>query len=113
MEQNTNKQNGELILDEMDAFFAGNTAVSASEADDDGLPFESIDDFSTDPVGFEEMAQRMLAKTEAVFDLTAVYNRHSKKYLKACAMLEKGIKYLGSICITRETKGIGRVRPPH
>ena len=75
-------------------------AVSAT-ADDAALPFESIDDFSTDPVSFGEMAERMLEKVEYVFDLSTIYNRQSEEYLKICAILEKGIKYLASSCITK------------
>jgi len=97
----TDAADSEKLLDELDMFYAENAAVPSSCEEDDGLPFESLDDFSTDPVGFEEMAERMLAKTENIFDLSAVYNRHSKKYLKTCALLEKGIKFLGSACITK------------
>ena len=68
---------------------------------DDGLPFETIEMYGTDPIGFEDMAFRMLAKVEAVFDLAVKYNRHSSKYLKMCAQLEKGLKYLGSLCLTK------------
>ena len=75
-------------------------AVSAT-ADVAALPFESIDDFSTDPVSFGEMAERMLEKVEYVFDLSTIYNRQSEEYLKICAILEKGIKYLASSCITK------------
>ncbi len=75
--------------------------AGTKDPDEDGLPFESLDDFSTSPVEFGEMAERMLHKVENLFDLTAVYNRHSAKYLRACTLLEKGIKYLGSACLTK------------
>ncbi len=90
----------EKLLDEMDAFISENADVT-SGADDDGLPFEPFDAFSTDPVEFEEMSERMLTKVENLFDLTRVYNRHSSGYLKAFALLERGIKQLGSVCITK------------
>ena len=96
MEDTTN----EKLLDEMDDFISENADVT-SGADDDGLPFEPFDAFSTDPVEFEEMAERMLTKVENLFDLTRIYNLHSSGYLKAFALLERGIKQLGSVCITK------------
>ena len=71
------------------------------EKKDEQLPFESIDSYSTDPIGFSEMALRMLNKVEFLSDLAAKENRFSSKYLKRCTQLEKGIKYLGSLCITK------------
>ena len=86
--------------------------VKAKSVDDakveENLPFESIDSYSTDPVGFGEMSLRMLNKVEFVFDQAAKENRFSPKYLKRCTQLEKGIKYLGSLCVTKyalQTKG--------
>ncbi len=94
----------EELYREMNAFLSEDASApetGTSDPDDDGLPFESPDAFSTDPVEFGEMAERMLRKVGNIFDLTALYNRHSAKYLKACAMLERGIKYLGSTCLTK------------
>ena len=94
----------DALFEEMNAFLSEETVSSeagAHDPDEDALPYESLDDFSTDPVGFGEMAARMLAKVENLFDLSAVYNRHSEKYLKICAFLEKGIKFLGSACISK------------
>ena len=89
---------GSKVLSEMDTVL---NAVSATADAADALPFESIDDFSTDPVSFAEMSERMLEKVEYIFDLSAIYNRYSDEYLKICAILEKGIKYLASSCITK------------
>ena len=86
----------EKLLDEMNELLS-----VSSEPDEDDLPFEPFDAFSTDPVEFVEMSERMLVKVENIFDLTRIYNRHSPKYLKAFAMLERGIRQLGSVCVTR------------
>lgn len=94
----------EALFDEMTTFLTDDLRASESgpkDPDDDGLPFESLADFSTEPAEFSEMAERILQKVENLFNLTALYNRHSAKYLKACALLEKGIKYLGSACLTK------------
>ncbi len=88
-------------IDEMNKFLTETVTAAEQNADDDGLPFETIDAFSTDPIGFGELSERMLARVELIFDQTVLYNRQSSKYLKACAMLERGIKYLGSACLTK------------
>ena len=92
--------------------FLSDKAKAGKSADDakaeENLPFESIDSYSTDPVGFGEMSLRMMNKVEFVFDLAVKENRFSPKYLKRCTQLEKGIKYLGSLCVTKyalQTKG--------
>ena len=91
------------MIAEMSDFLADK--AKANKKDDpkaeENLPFESIDSYSTDPVGFGEMSLRMLNKVEFVFDLAAKDNRFSSKYLKRCTQLEKGIKYLGSLCVTK------------
>ena len=90
----------EKLVSEMNEF------LSASSGTDDGdLPFEPLDAFSTEPVEFSEMAGDMLDKVENLFDLTRLYNRHSVKYLKAFALLEKGIRFLGSACVTKYAMG--------
>ncbi len=88
------------LLDEMKDFIS-DAADVMSDADDDGLPFEPFDAFSTDPVEFGEMGRRMLDKVENIFDLTRMYNRHSGKYMKACTLLDRGIRMLASVCVTR------------
>ena len=104
------KAEDKKMIAEMNDFLADK--AKAKSADDpkaeEQLPFESIDSYSTDPVGFGEMSLRMLSKVEFVFDLAAKENRFSSKYLKRCTQLEKGIKYLGSLCVTKyalQTKG--------
>ena len=90
----------EKLISEMNEFLS-----ASSEPDEGDLPFEPLDAFSTEPVEFSEMAGDMLDKVENLFDLTRLYNRHSVKYLKAFALLEKGIRFLGSACVTKYAMG--------
>ncbi len=76
-------------------------AEAPAMAGEEELPYESLDDFSTLPVKFEEQTAVMLERAEDLFVLTQRYNRHSKKYLEACGWLEKSISGLGSACVTR------------
>ena len=97
-------EKADALADEVKAFLSDGPVLSETGTngpDDEGLPYESIGDFSTEPVEFAEMAERMLKKVENLFDLTAVCSRHSEKYLQACALLERGVKYLGSACVTK------------
>ena len=92
--------NGGKLISEMNAFLNDSEVLTDSVSENE-LPFESLDDFSTDPLGFNELALKMLNRVEGVFDLAVKYNRHSSRYLQCCAHLEKGIKYLGSACLTK------------
>ena len=93
------ENSGEQLIHEMDSFLS-ETAPAEAEADA-ALPFETIDDYFNDPTGFGDMAEKLLKKVTAVFDLAVKYNRHSQDYLKCCARLERGIKYLGSSCLQK------------
>ena len=84
---------GETVLKQLNT-------LDAKPADDE-LPFESLDDYATDPAGFEEIAAMVSQKVEHIFTLTQKYNHASGKYLEICAHLERGIKYLASCCITK------------
>ena len=98
------KAEDKKMIAEMKSFLADKAKASRAADDakaEEQLPFESIDSYSSDPVGFGEMSLRMLSKVEFVFDLAAKENRFSSKYLKRCTQLEKGIKYLGSLCVTK------------
>jgi hypothetical protein len=88
---------GLQLADEMKTYLADENNTS----EDTALPFETLDDYSTDPVNFNEMSLLLLKKVEVVFDYASKYNRHSSQYLKSCVQLEKGIKYLGSCCLTK------------
>ena len=100
---------GGKLVDEMNTFLEKDvsTSVDAAASEDDALPFETIDDYSTDPLSFSDMSLSMLKRVETLFDLAVKYNRRSSQFLKYCGQLEKGIRYLGSCCLTKnalETK---------
>jgi hypothetical protein len=90
---------GKELLADMDSYLS-ETAPAEAEAET-ALPFETLDEYLSDPQEFEDVTAKLLKKVSAVFDLAAKYNRHSPEYLKSCAQLEKGIKYLGSACLMK------------
>lgn len=69
--------------------------------DNYGLPFEPCDEFSEDPLGFEELTETLWKDLTETYDLARRYNKQSPHYLKLCAHLEKNIKYMGSLCVTK------------
>ena len=96
------------ILDKMDVFIekAPESSVTIIEPSDndsekENLFTESIEDFSTAPIVFEEAAARMLNKVEELFDLSTKYDRNVPQYLECCSWLERGIKALGSAALTK------------
>ena len=91
--------NGEVLMREMNTYL--NEAVSAQSDADTALPFESISDYLGDPNGFADVTAKLWKKVSTVFDLAVKFNRHSSDYLKSCAQLEKGIKFLGSSCLQK------------
>ena len=91
--------NGEKLMNEMNGFL--NDAAKENNDAEIALPFEAFEDYSTDPVSFNDQSKLMLQKVDAVFDLAVKYNRRSSQYLKACGKLEQGIKYLASGCMTK------------
>ncbi|MBQ6342040.1 MAG: hypothetical protein IJI41_02825 [Anaerolineaceae bacterium] len=91
--------NGEQLMNEMETFL--NEAEPAQKEAETALPFETITDYLGDPNGFGDVTAKLLKKVTAIFDLAAKYNRHSSDYLKSCAQLEKGIKYLGGVCLQK------------
>ena len=76
---------GTDLLTEMEAYVTEEAAAAAEADAENALPFESIDDYSTEPASFSEMSLKMMDVVETVFDLAAVYNRRSPEYLKSCA----------------------------
>lgn len=101
-EEKVAEASGDKLLSEMDQFLTDEAQKNASaETADEALPFETIDDYSTAPVEFGEMTQKLMVKVDAVFDLAVKYNRHSSAYLKSCTKLEKGITYLARCCRTK------------
>ena len=93
------EMNGEQLMREMDTYIS--ESESAQTEADSALPFESISDYLGNPNGFGDVTAKMLKKVITIFDLAVKYNRHSPDYLKSCAQLEKGIKYLGSSCLQK------------
>ncbi|MBQ6481927.1 MAG: hypothetical protein IJI45_12475 [Anaerolineaceae bacterium] len=94
------KANGEKLLNSIDGFL--NAAAEETSCDSEtALPFEAFDDYSTDPVSFNDQSKLMLDKVECVFNLAVKYNRKSSQYLKAVGQLEQGIKFLASGCMTK------------
>lgn len=92
--------NGEKLLNSIDGFL--NAAAEETSCDSEtALPFEAFDDYSTDPVSFNDQSKLMLDKVECVFNLAVKYNRKSSQYLKAVGQLEQGIKFLASGCMTK------------
>ena len=91
--------NAEKLMNEMNGFL--NDAVKENAEAEIAMPFEAFEDYSTDPVSFNDQSKLMLQKVDAVFDLAVKYNRRSSQYLKACGQLEQGIKYLASGCVTK------------
>ena len=88
---------GEKLMNELDGFLSADSG-SAVEA---AQPFEAFDEYSTDPLTFNDQAKLMLDKVDSVFNLAVKFNRHSSQYLKACGKLEQGIKFLASGCLTK------------
>ena len=91
--------NSEQLLSEMNSYL--NEAASAEAETESALPSETLDDYIGDPNGFGDVTAKLWKKVSAVFDLAAKYNRHSSDYLKSCAQLERGIKFLGSSCLQK------------
>ena len=72
------KAEDKKMIAEMKNFLSDKAKASYGGDDpkaEENLPFESIDSYSTDPVGFGEMSLRMLSKVEFVFDLAVKENR--------------------------------------
>lgn len=65
------------------------------------LPFESKEDFSSDPLSFEKSALIIWEDTQKIYDHACTENRFSENYLKYCAQLERNIKHAGSLCLTK------------
>ena len=101
--------NAPRMFDDYSRSFAGNDsmrhpyAVSSEE-----LPPERLDEFSTAPFGFEESASYLWEDTQLTYQHACISNRFSEEYLKLCGRLEKNIKQVGSMCVTKavlEQKG--------
>ncbi len=98
-------ENLETLRDEIE-FFRGLSGAGSEQAGNDpvdpyGLPFEALDEFSGAPLEFEELAGTLW---EALSDLhiqACRINRQSPYYQELCGHLEKNIRLLGSMCVTK------------
>ena len=97
-----------------DPFMCAGFGVS----DSGDLPFEfnssafqpeSCDEFSTSPFEFRESSKILWEDTQLIYQHACTVNRFTEDYLKLCGRLEKNIKQVGSLCITKavlEQKGL-------
>ena len=79
------------------------------ETDEFRLPFESLDEYSDAPLEFEELASTLWERLNDTYAQAVRYNRHSPHYQELCDHLEKNIRLLGSMCVTKavlEQKGL-------
>ena len=65
------------------------------------LPFEALDEFSSSPLEFEQTALLLWNDTQIIYDHARIENRFSENYLKYCGQLERNIKRVGSLCLTK------------
>lgn len=77
--------------------------------DDCLMPFEEAEEYSDAPLEFEEMAQILWERLNETYAQSVRYCRHSPHYQELCDLLEKNIKLLGRMCVTKavlEQKGL-------
>ncbi|MBQ6504745.1 MAG: hypothetical protein IJI57_12615 [Flexilinea sp.] len=70
---------------------------------------ESCDEFSASPFEFRESSKMLWEDTQLIYQHACAANRFTEDYLKLCRHLEKNIKQVGSLCITKavlEQKGL-------
>ena len=75
----------------------------------DELPDEPINVFSNAPAEFEERSRILWNGTQKLYYHACKANRFSENYLKYSEELEKNIRQMGSVCITKaalEQKGL-------
>ncbi|MBQ4512900.1 MAG: hypothetical protein II969_07900 [Anaerolineaceae bacterium] len=80
------------------------TQIKAAE-----LPDEPVNVFSNAPAEFEERSRILWDDTQKLYYHACKANRFSENYLKYSQELEKSIRQMGSICITKaalEQKGL-------
>ena len=71
------------------------------EADRLGFPFEPLNAYSDEPLGFLETAMRLQTEAAVLFNRSRKLNHLSPLYTKAALQLERMIRALGSCCITK------------
>ena len=73
------------------------------------LPDEAVNVFSNAPAEFEERSRMLWDDTQKLYYHACKSNRFSENYLKYSEELEKSIRQMGSVCITKaalEQKGL-------
>lgn len=72
------------------------TDIKASD-----LPDETFNDFSDDPLSFEDAALDLWKNTRRIYYHACIANRFSEAYLKYCGELEKSIRQAVSFCLAK------------
>ena len=69
--------------------------------DDYGLPLEAPDHYSDAPLEFEELAEGIWEILTDTYISAASLNKLSPHYITLCTHLEKNIKQMGCLCVTK------------
>ena len=80
---------------------SSNGTQNIEQLDPYGFPFEAVDEFTDAPLEFEELTASLWEDLTDTYVLSTRYNRHSPYYVFLCAHLEKDIRQLGSLCVTK------------
>ena len=114
-DQENNRSYQDLMEETSYKTKAGNASAAEDEcffvyAEDQAYyPPETMDDFSIDPIEFEEAAGTLTDDMNILFNMTASYNRRSPQFLNTSGKLLEILKDLAVCCITKaalEKKGI-------
>ncbi len=84
-------------------------AVFLYTANTSEYPPESIENFSIEPIEFEEAAAIMTGDMHMMFGMTAAYNRRSPEFLDCSNRLLEMMKDIAGCCVTKEaliSKGV-------
>ena len=86
-------------------YFGSNAPAQAeafpAELRTDAFPPESCEEFSTSPFSFQESTKMLWEDTQLTYQHACTANRFTDNYLNLCGRLEKNIKQLGSLCVTK------------
>jgi len=72
-----------------------------TETDSFGLPFEAMDTYSDDPLEFEELSVKLWHVLYEIYNISLLVNKLSPSYLTLCRHLERDIRQMGSLCVTK------------
>lgn len=82
-------------------FRIDNSKGPEPEADSLGFPFEPLNAYSDEPLGFLETTMRLQTEASVLFNWSRKLNHLSPLYAKAALRLERMIRALGSCCVTK------------